>query len=176
MIPYPWKRDTKSLPDNRSLALKRLQGTERPEIPWLDSSLTLGEQMTEMVKMNFCRKLSEDKVKKYKGPVHYIPHHAVITPRKSTYASQDAFETCAYTCQRTNGDKYQVRLIAAKSRVAPLKQLCILLLELQAASRLAKSIEQESRVQFKSVKLFTDSSITPVWLQSPSRSFTPFVS
>ncbi|XP_068713063.1 uncharacterized protein [Montipora foliosa] len=30
-------------------------------------------------------------------------------------ASQDAFGTCAYIRQRTNGDKYQVRLIAAKS-------------------------------------------------------------
>ncbi|XP_068679809.1 uncharacterized protein [Montipora foliosa] len=94
-------------------------------------------------------------------------------------ASQDAFGTCAYVRQRTNGDRYQVRLIAAKSRVAPLKQLSVPRLELQAAvlaSRLAKTIEQESRLQFKSVKLFTDSSITLAWLQSPSRSFKPFVS
>ena len=94
-------------------------------------------------------------------------------------ASQDAFGTCAYIRQRTNGDKYQVRLIAAKSRVAPLKQLSVPRLELQAAvlaSRLAKTIEQESRLQFKSVKLFTDSSITLAWLQSPSGSFKPFVS
>ncbi|XP_068675562.1 uncharacterized protein [Montipora foliosa] len=46
-------------------------------------------------------------------------------------ASQDAFGTCAYVRQRTNGDKYQ---------------------------------------------LFTDSSIALAWLQSPSRSFKPFVS
>ena len=72
-----------------------------------------------------------------------------------------------------------MRLIAAKSRVAPLKQLSAPRLELQAAvlaSRLAKAIEQESSLQFKSVKLFTDSSITLAWLQSPSRSFKPFVS
>ena len=36
-------------------------------------------------------------------------------------ASQDAFGACAYIRQRTNGDKYHVRLIAAKSRVASLK-------------------------------------------------------
>ncbi|XP_015751793.1 PREDICTED: uncharacterized protein LOC107331694 [Acropora digitifera] len=42
------------------------------------------EQMTEMVKMNFCRKLSENEVKNYKGPVHYIPHHAVIRPEKKS--------------------------------------------------------------------------------------------
>ena len=66
-------------------------------------------------------------------------------------ASQDSFGTCAYIRQRTNGDKYQVSLIAAKSRVAPLKQLSVPRLELQAAvlaSRLAKTIKQESRLQF----------------------------
>ena len=94
-------------------------------------------------------------------------------------ASQDAFGACAYIRQRTNGDKYQIRLIAAKSRVAPLKQLSIPRLELQAAvlaSRLAKTVQEESRIRFQSVKLFTDSTITLAWIQSPSRSFKPFVS
>ena len=94
-------------------------------------------------------------------------------------ASQDAFGACVYIRQRTNGDKYQVRLIAAKSRVAPLKQLSVPRFELQAAvlaSRLNKTIEQESRLQFKFVKLFTDSSITLTWLRNPSRNFKPFVS
>ena len=52
-------------------------------------------------------------------------------------------------------------------------------MELQAAvlaSRLAKSIQQESRTQFKDVKFFTDSTITLAWIQSPSRSFKPFFS
>ena len=40
-------------------------------------------------------------------------------------ASQDAFGTCAYIRQRTNDDRYQVRLVAAKSRVTPLKQLSV---------------------------------------------------
>ena len=29
MIPYPWRKDPKFLPDNRLLALKRLEETER---------------------------------------------------------------------------------------------------------------------------------------------------
>ena len=56
-------------------------------------------------------------------------------------ASQYAFGACAYSRQRINDDQYQVRLIAAKSRLAPLKQLSIPRLELQAAvlaSRLAR--------------------------------------
>ena len=82
MIPHPWKKDPKSLPDNRSLALKRLEGTERRLKSNLNQAKAYEEQMTEMVKMNFCRKLSEDEVRNYKGPVHYIPHHAVIRPEK----------------------------------------------------------------------------------------------
>ena len=74
---------------------------------------------------------------------------------------------------------YIVNFVAAKSRVAPLKQLTIPRLELQAAvlaSRLAKTIVKECTIQFADVKFFTDSSITLAWIQSPSRSFKPFVS
>ena len=84
MIPYPWKRDPKFLPDNRSLALKRLEGTERRLKSNPDQAKAYDEQMTEMVEMNFCRKLSENEVKNYKGPVPYIPHHAVIRPEKKS--------------------------------------------------------------------------------------------
>ena len=82
IIPYPWKKDPKYLPDNSSLALKRLEGTERRLKSNLNQAKAYEEQMTEMVKTNFCRKLSEDEVKNYKGPVHYILHYAVIRPEK----------------------------------------------------------------------------------------------
>ena len=84
MIPYPWRKDPKFPPNNRSLALKRLEETERRLKSNLDQGDAYDEQMTEMVKMNFCRKLSENEVKNYKGPVHYIPHHAVIRPEKKS--------------------------------------------------------------------------------------------
>lgn len=94
-------------------------------------------------------------------------------------ASQEAFGACAYIRQKTKQGTYEVNFIAAKSRVAPLKQLTIPRLELQAAvlaSRLAKTIVKECTIQFGDVKFFTDSSITLAWIQSPSRSFKPFVS
>ena len=78
-------------------------------------------------------------------------------------ASQEAFGACAYIRQKTEENTYEVTFVAAKSRVAPLKQLTIPRLELQAAvlaSRLAKSILDESRIQFESVKFLTDSIIT----------------
>ena len=94
--------------------------------------------------------------------------------------SQETFGTCASVRQKRNDDVYNVKFIAAKSRVPPpLKQLTIPRLELQAAvlaSFLAKSTQEESRIQFGNVYFFTDSTITLAWIQSPSRSFKPFVS
>ena len=94
-------------------------------------------------------------------------------------ASQDAFGACVYIRQEKEDNTVQVRLIGAKSRVAPLKQLTIPRLELQAAvlaSRLAKSILDETRIKFEKTRYFTDSAIALAWIQSPSRSFKPFVS
>ncbi|XP_068720636.1 uncharacterized protein [Montipora capricornis] len=88
-------------------------------------------------------------------------------------ASQEAFRACAYIRQKTKQGTYEVNFVAAKSRVAPLKQLTIPRLELQAAvlaSRFAKTIVKEFTIQFGD-----DSSTTLAWIQSSSRSFKPFV-
>ena len=58
-------------------------------------------------------------------------------------ASTEAFGSCAYIRKKNPDGSYEVRFAAAKSRVAPLKQLTVPRLELQAAvlaSRLAKTI------------------------------------
>ena len=94
-------------------------------------------------------------------------------------ASQEAFGACAYGRQKKDNDTHAVKFVAAKSTVPPIKQLTIPRLELQAAvlaSRLAKSIQEESRLQFTDVKFFTDSTITLAWMRNSSRSFKPFVS
>ena len=110
-----------------------------------------------------------------------VPPEADELPSLCVFAdaSQEAFGACAYIRQKTKENTYEVTFVAAKSRVAPLKQLTIPRLELQAAvlaSRLAKSILDESRIQFESVKFLTDSTITLAWIQCASRSFKPFVS
>ena len=59
---------------------------------------------------------------------------AVELPMLSIFAdvSKEAFGACAYLRWRRKEDKIEVRFIAAKSIVAPLKQLTIPRLELQA--------------------------------------------
>ena len=94
-------------------------------------------------------------------------------------ASQEAFGACAYIREKKDDDTRAVTFVAAKSRVAPIKQLTIPRLELQRAvlaNRLAKSVQEESRLQFTDVKFFTDSTITLAWIRNSSRSFKPFVS
>ena len=81
MIPYSWKKDLNLLPDNKLLALKWLETTQRCLKSNPDQAKAYDKQMTEMVKMNSSRKLSEDEVKNYKGPV---PHHAAVRPEKKS--------------------------------------------------------------------------------------------
>ena len=85
MVPYPWRKDPNQLPDNKALALKRLQSTEQRLRKNPDQAVAYDKQMKEMVDMNFARKLSKEELDNYNGPVHYIPHHAVLKPEsKST--------------------------------------------------------------------------------------------
>ena len=83
-IPYPWRKDPNQLPDNRGLAIKRLESTERRLKRNPEQAEAYCKQMEEMESMKFARKLSKEEQDKYHGPVHYIPHHAVLRPDKKS--------------------------------------------------------------------------------------------
>ena len=83
-VPYPWEKNPMLLPDNKSLAMKRLESTERRLKKDPEKGVAYDKQMEEMKEMKFSRKLSEEEMDNYKGPVHYIPHHAVIRPEKKS--------------------------------------------------------------------------------------------
>ena len=109
------------------------------------------------------------------------PHNAVGLPVLCVFSdvSQDAFGTCAYVRWQLADGKFDVRFIAGKSRVAPLRRLTIPRLELQGAvlaSRLCKTIVEEPRYQFEEIILFLDSKIALAWICPEARRFKPFVS
>ena len=94
-------------------------------------------------------------------------------------ASQDVFGAYPYIRWAVEKGEFDIRFIAAKSRVAPLKQITIPRLELQAAvlaSRLQATIKEESRFQFKETFIFTDSAIVLAWIRGKIRRYKLFVS
>ena len=93
-------------------------------------------------------------------------------------ASRLAFGACAYMRWQLEDGAFGVRFVAAKSRVAPLKELTIPRLELQAAvlaSRLAKAILKKTRLRIART-IFSDSRVTLAWIQGQLRTYKPFVS
>ena len=108
------------------------------------------------------------------------PDGAVGSPTLCIFsdASEDAFGACAYARWQLSNGEYEARFVAAKSRVAPLQKLTIPRLELQAAvlaTRLCKTILEESRLQFEKAIFLSDSKIVLAWISSQARGFKPFV-
>ena len=106
---------------------------------------------------------------------------AILNPDLITFcdASRKAFGACTYVRWKLTDGKFGVRFVAAKSRVSPLKELTIPRLELQAAvlaSRLAKSIQEETRLKILRTMFVSDSRVTLAWIQGMPRSYKPFVS
>ena len=59
-----------------------MESTERRLLSQPDHAESYNSQMKEMEDMTFSRKLTKKEIEEWKGPVHYISHHAVIRPEK----------------------------------------------------------------------------------------------
>ncbi|XP_047522967.1 uncharacterized protein LOC125061535 [Pieris napi] len=94
-----------------------------------------------------------------------------------TDASETAYAAAVYWRTRGKG-KYLINLVAAKSRVTPLKPTSMPRLELQAAllgSRLADSVAKELDLQVTRKTFWTDSSVVLSWIKADPRTFKTFV-
>ena len=92
-------------------------------------------------------------------------------------ASERAFGAAGYLRSDYGVDGFESRLVIAKARVAPLKQLSIPRLELQAAvmaARLASLIVKHLGLKLD-VVYWSDSQTTLQWIQASSMIFLPFV-
>ena len=95
MVPYPWKTDPATLLDNKVQAEKVLYTTERKLAKNEQCSKAYDHNIQEMVEMGFARRLSEEERNGYKGPVHYISHHAVIKPENKSTPIRVVFNSSA---------------------------------------------------------------------------------
>ena len=84
LIPYPWKRDPKELPNNEVQAKKKMEATDRRLSRTPEHAAAYDKQMMEITEMQFARQLTKQELETYKGPVHYIAHHEIVRPEKTT--------------------------------------------------------------------------------------------
>ncbi|XP_068233730.1 uncharacterized protein [Palaemon carinicauda] len=78
---FPWNKDPKLLQNNVSVAVARLKGAEKRLMKLgSDYAQAYNDQILDMTKRNVIRKLSDEEVKNYVGPVTYIQHHEVLKP------------------------------------------------------------------------------------------------
>ncbi|XP_058828189.1 uncharacterized protein LOC131688059 [Topomyia yanbarensis] len=93
-------------------------------------------------------------------------------------ASEKAYGACLYIKSENLNKEVGVRLIAAKSRVAPLKRLTLPRLELCAAREAAKLYAKVTRaleMTTTSAFFWSDSTIVLQWIQSPPNTWKTFV-
>ncbi|XP_025264886.1 uncharacterized protein LOC112638071 [Camponotus floridanus] len=93
-------------------------------------------------------------------------------------ASQRAYGACVYVRTQIGPEEFGCKLLASKSRVAPLKALSLPRLELSAALLLAQLIDKiNDSFPITNMKIFlwSDSTIALNWISSPSRKWAIFV-
>ncbi|KAK3737988.1 hypothetical protein QZH41_001003 [Actinostola sp. cb2023] len=92
---YPWIKDPVNLPNNKVVAVKMLESTERRLLKNPEHAKVYQEQIQDMVKRNVARKLTTDDLNTYDGPVHYISHHAVLRPDSKSTPVRIVFNSSA---------------------------------------------------------------------------------
>ena len=93
-------------------------------------------------------------------------------------ASSEAFAATCFLRSIDNDDSVTVRLVAAKSKVAPIAATSIPRLELMAAVlglKLAKSVGMSFNVTTSDIVFWSDSMTVLWWIRGHSRNFKPFV-
>ncbi len=93
-------------------------------------------------------------------------------------ASEKAYSAAVYARYEYMDGSFSSRLVAAKTRLAPLKTISIPRLELMSAVislRLSKQVCKALEVQLRKVNFWIDSMTVGYWIRGQSRNYKPFV-
>ncbi|XP_060601995.1 uncharacterized protein LOC132755202 [Ruditapes philippinarum] len=98
-VKWPWKNECPDLPTNRDLALGRLKSTvnrmkNNPDILTKYHNV-IQDQLQKGI-------IEEVKPNKSNGTVHYLAHHGVITPQKTTTKLRVVYDASAKTSKENN--------------------------------------------------------------------------
>ena len=92
---YPWLKDPSELPDNKKAAIGKLISTEKRLSRNTEHAKVYQQQIDDMLNRKVARKLTEDELKEYKGPIHYISHHEFLKPDSKTTPVRIVFNSSA---------------------------------------------------------------------------------
>ena len=92
---YPWIRDPFDLPDNRRAAFGMLISTEKRLSKNEKHAEIYQQQIQDMIDRDVARKLTQEELRKYKGPAHYISHHEVLKPDSKSTPVRIVFNSSA---------------------------------------------------------------------------------
>ena len=90
---YPWKKDPACLPNTIRKFCKKLESTKRCLTKNPEYAKLYGDQIEEMEEMGFSSKVTEKEIEEWKGPIHYVAHHAVVRPEKKTTPIRIVFKS-----------------------------------------------------------------------------------
>ena len=95
-VNYAWIKDPNLLPNNFIVAKIKLMGTEK-RIRKLGTIHTASycEQMTDMFDRKVARKLTNQEIQSYQGPIHYISHHEILKPTSHSTPFRIVFNSSA---------------------------------------------------------------------------------
>ena len=92
---YPWIKNPEELPDNKPVATKILESTEKRLQKNPSHAKVYQEQIQDMVSRGVARKLTKEEIEDYNGPVHYISHHEVLRPESNSTPVRIVFNSSA---------------------------------------------------------------------------------
>ena len=95
---YPWIRDPNLLRDNKSVVFAMLKSLERRLMKNKEHAATYQAQISDMLERNVARKLTNEELTSYKGPIQYISHHEVLKKDSKSTPCRIVFNSSAKHC------------------------------------------------------------------------------
>ena len=99
LVPYPWQKDPRSLPDNIAVVEKMLCGTEKRLLRNPEHAKAYDKQIKEMVQMGFAKKLTVGEVESYSGPCALHPSSCRIETGKEEHANTHCLQLFIGVCR-----------------------------------------------------------------------------